>query len=102
MLDGNERVIGAAVKGKRQDVFITTKLWTDDMEYDTALIAGEEAAKNLGGYIDLLLIHYPTPGKRLEAWRALEHMVSSSLSCVCCCIAVIAAETRQSESNRGA
>ena len=46
----------------REDFFITTKLWKDQMGYEGALKACEESLKALNtDYIDLYLIHWPKP-----------------------------------------
>jgi diketogulonate reductase-like aldo/keto reductase len=75
---GNEADVGAAIKASgipRDQIFVTTKLWNDDQGYDSALRAFDASAKRLGlDYIDLYLIHWPVPGKRLESWRALEKL----------------------------
>lgn len=75
---GNEADVGAAIRDSgipREQVFVTTKLWNDDQGYDTALRAFDASAKRLGlDYIDLYLIHWPVPGKRLDSWRALEKL----------------------------
>lgn len=73
---GNETDVGRAVHESgiaREDVFITTKLWNEDQGYDTAVAALDASLRRLGlAYVDLYLIHWPTPGLRLESWRALE------------------------------
>ena len=61
----NERAVGRAVKKcidegivKREDVFITTKLWVTDWKKDNVAKAVSQSLKNLQmDYIDLLLIH---------------------------------------------
>jgi len=72
---GNEKDVGEGIKESgipRQEVFITTKVWNDDQGYDSTLKACEESLKRLGvDYIDLYLIHWPVPEKRLETWKAL-------------------------------
>lgn len=71
----NEEDIGRAVRDsglKREEIFITSKLWIQDFAYDDALKAVDTALKKLKtDYIDLYLIHQPY-GKVNEAWRALE------------------------------
>jgi diketogulonate reductase-like aldo/keto reductase len=73
---GNEADVGAAIRESglpRSEVFVTTKLWNEDQGYDAALRAFEGALQRLGmEYVDLFLLHWPVPGKRLAAWRALE------------------------------
>ena len=75
---GNEADVGAAIRDSgipREQIFVTTKLWNDDQGYDSALRAFDASAKRLGlEYIDLYLIHWPVPGKRLDSWRALEKL----------------------------
>ena len=75
---GNEADVGAAVRESgvpRPEVFVTTKLWNDDQGYDDALRAFDASLARLGlDYVDLYLIHWPVPGKRLESWRALERL----------------------------
>ncbi len=61
---------------RREDVFITTKLWTDEHGYEQALQACDRSLHTLGlEYVDLYLIHWPSSSKRAETWRALEHIL---------------------------
>jgi diketogulonate reductase-like aldo/keto reductase len=73
---GNEAEVGAAIRESsvpRDQVFVTTKLWNDDQGYDSALRAFDASLARLGlDYIDLYLLHWPVPGKRIDSWRALE------------------------------
>jgi diketogulonate reductase-like aldo/keto reductase len=73
---GNEKNIGEALKATkipRDEIFITTKVWTSDQGYDNTLAAFERSRKLLDlEYIDLYLIHWPVTGLRSETWRALE------------------------------
>lgn len=76
---GNEQDVGAAILGSgipRPEIFVTTKLWNADQGYDQALRAFDASLARLGfETIDLYLLHWPVPGKRLESWRALERIV---------------------------
>lgn len=76
---GNEADVGAAVRASnvaREDVFVTTKLWESDQGYETAIAACNESLRLMGlDYVDLYLIHWPVPGKRLDSWRALETLL---------------------------
>lgn len=78
---GNEKEVGGAVRKsgiKRDEIFITTKLWNDDHGYDSALKAFDKSLKTLNtDYIDLYLIHWPVPGKRKDSWKALERIYES-------------------------
>ena len=73
---GNEDEVGAAIRDsglRRDEVFVTTKLWNADQGYDAALRAFDRSLERLGlEYVDLYLIHWPVAGQRLESWRALE------------------------------
>ncbi|CEG27024.1 aldo/keto reductase [Bacillus sp. B-jedd] len=58
---------------KREDIFITSKVWNSDQGYDSTLKAYDESLKKLGlDYLDLYLVHWPVKGKYKETWRALE------------------------------
>jgi diketogulonate reductase-like aldo/keto reductase len=74
----NEADVGVAVRESgipRQQVFVTTKLWNADQGYDSALKAFDASLARLGlEYVDLYLIHWPVPRKRLDSWRALERL----------------------------
>lgn len=75
----NEQDVGDALRESgidRREVFVTTKLWNDDQGYDQALRACEASLKRLGfDYVDLYLLHWPVPAKRLDSWRALERLL---------------------------
>jgi diketogulonate reductase-like aldo/keto reductase len=75
---GNERDVGVAVRDSglpREQVFVTTKLWNDDQGYDETLAAFDRSLERLGlDYLDLFLVHWPVPDKRLDSWRALERV----------------------------
>jgi 2,5-diketo-D-gluconate reductase A len=74
----NEEGVGRAIKASgipRDELFITTKLWNDEHDYDAALHAFDASLARLGlDVVDLYLIHWPVPkqDKYLDAWRALE------------------------------
>src|SRR3989449_4905140 len=75
----NESDVGAALGKsgiKREDVFITTKLWNSDHGYESALRACDQSLKRLGlKYLDLYLIHWPVPETRNESWEALVQLL---------------------------
>lgn len=74
---GNEKAVGNAIKKsgiKREDLFITTKLWIQDAGYEKTKIAFEKSLKNLRlDYLDLYLIHQPI-GDVYGSWRAMEEL----------------------------
>lgn len=73
----NERQVGDAIRHsglKREDLFVTTKLWVQDYEYEDTLRAFDNSMKQLGlDYLDLYLLHKPY-GNYYEAWRAAEKL----------------------------
>lgn len=86
-LYGNESGVGQAVKDsglKREEVFITSKLWNTERGYDKAMAAFEKTLAELGtDYLDLYLIHWPANEKQfgqeaaalnLDTWRAFEDL----------------------------
>jgi diketogulonate reductase-like aldo/keto reductase len=76
----NEAGVGAAIAAtgvRREDVFVTTKLWNSEQGYDSTLRAFEQSLERLGtGHVDLYLIHWPLPPKDLflDTWRAFERI----------------------------
>ena len=57
----------------REDFFIATKLWKEEMGYEEALAACERSLKRLNtDYIDLYLIHWPKPTPDYENWKQLD------------------------------
>jgi 2,5-diketo-D-gluconate reductase A len=80
---GNEEGVGIGLRDSgvpRDQLFIATKLWNDRHGAKNALKAFEESLKKLRlEYVDLYLIHWPTPRANLyvETWRALTEIKSS-------------------------
>ena len=78
----NEEQVGKAIASsaiKREELFITTKLWVQDYEYEDALKAFDLSLHKLGlDYIDLYLLHKPY-GNYYAAWRALEKLYKEGL-----------------------
>jgi len=79
---GNEAGVGQGIKLalastslRREDLFITSKVWNDGLSYDETMAAYEESLQKLGiDYLDLYLIHWPGKEKYAESWRALEDL----------------------------
>lgn len=77
----NEQAVGAAIKEavnsgmvKREDLFITTKAYIQEMGYENLKEAFARSLSNLGlDYLDLYLIHMPL-GDYYGAWRAMEEL----------------------------
>lgn len=72
----NERAVGKAVKQSgipREEFFITTKLWNEDMRKNRQREAFEESLEKLDmDYVDMYLLHWPVPQKYIISWAALE------------------------------
>ena len=77
---GTESMTGEAIEKsgmKREDFFISSKLWKTDMGYENALNAFERTLENLmTDYIDAFMIHWPNPKLNLETWQAMEELYS--------------------------
>lgn len=62
---GNEAAIGQAIEEShiaRQDLFITTKIWIENLSHDQVIASLKESlAKLRTDYVDLVLIHWPSP-----------------------------------------
>ena len=71
----NEAAVGRAIKRSgvdRKELFITSKLWVSDANYERAQKGIDQSLSNLGlDYLDLYLLHQPY-GDVVGAWRALE------------------------------
>ena len=77
-LYGNERGVGQGVRDcgvPRSEIFVTTKVWNDDMRAGRVEAAFEQSMKLLGlDYVDLYLLHWPIKGKLVSSWRVLEKL----------------------------
>ena len=77
----NETAVGKAIRKvveegivRREDLFVTTKLWITDTTYEKAKDGYKRSLERLGlDYVDLYLIHQPYHDY-YGAWRALEEL----------------------------
>jgi len=74
---GNEAAVGRAIAASgipRAELFVTTKLATEDQGFNAAMVACELSLERLGlDYVDLYLIHWPAEslGKYVDSWGGL-------------------------------
>lgn len=79
---GNESGVGRGIRRaideglvKREDIFVTTKMWTSD--YDDGERAIEASLSRLGlDYVDLMILHHSQPSNDVQAYQAMEKAVS--------------------------
>ena len=77
---GNERGVGNGIRATgldRGELFVTTKLDGEFQGQDRAVAGLEGSLKRLGlDYVDLLLIHWPLPGRDqyVSTWQTFERL----------------------------
>lgn len=78
---GNEAEVGEGIRQsgiKREDVFITSKVWLDEYGSEKTPKAFENTLKKLGtDYLDLYLLHWPAPSSfhtTVEAYKTIESL----------------------------
>jgi 2,5-diketo-D-gluconate reductase A len=79
-LYANEAAVGDAINRseiRRDELFVTTKVWNSDQGRDATLRAYDESTRLLGlDAVDLYLIHWPIASRDLyvETWKAFEEL----------------------------
>ncbi len=77
----NEKGTGKAIKESgipRDEIFLTTKVWNDDLREKRVKEAFEESLELLGtDYVDLYLVHWPVKNCYLDAWKEMEEIYQS-------------------------
>jgi len=72
---GNERGVGEGIRAAgvpRRDLFVTTKVWHSHLRPDDTLAAIRASLERLGqDYVDLALIHWPSPGGEVPVGETL-------------------------------
>eukprot|EP00929_Paragymnodinium_shiwhaense_P054484 TRINITY_DN2730_c1_g1_i3.p1 TRINITY_DN2730_c1_g1~~TRINITY_DN2730_c1_g1_i3.p1 ORF type:complete len:404 (-),score=87.02 TRINITY_DN2730_c1_g1_i3:47-1258(-) len=77
---GNEAEVGKAIKESgvpREDLYLESKVWTDNIYAGPAAVRAqlEKTLQDLGtDYVDLYCIHWPVPGKHIEAYLEMEKL----------------------------
>ncbi|MGX7205883.1 aldo/keto reductase [Enterococcus pingfangensis] len=82
---GNEEGTGRGIKEglaatglKREDLFVTSKVWNAHISKEEALASFEQSLEKLQlDYLDLFLIHWPGKDSYREAWLALEELYAA-------------------------
>ena len=78
MIYGTEVEVGEGIKQsgiKREELFITSKLWKTDMGYENAKKGFQTSIDKLKtDYLDLYLIHRPSGGDWKGSWKAMEEL----------------------------
>ena len=73
----NEKAVGNSIKKSgvpREELFITTKLWAQDMGYERTKLAFQKSLDKLQlNYLDLYLIHQPY-GDVFGSWKAMQEL----------------------------
>ena len=75
----NEKGLGEGIRRsagelgmRREDLFISTKVWNSHRGYDKTMKAFEESMKKLGlEYLDLYMIHWPAVARWHSDWRKI-------------------------------
>ncbi len=73
-----EELVREAIRGRRRDeLFITSKKWADNLNYDAILASCKASLRRIGTrYLDLFLIHFYNPVYPLSnAMAAMDHLV---------------------------
>ncbi|MFI1744050.1 aldo/keto reductase [Thalassobellus sediminis] len=78
---GNEIGVGKAIRDsgiKREEIFLTTKVWNDDQRKKRTLEAFQESLDRLDtDYVDLYLVHWPVKDFYIETWKVMEQIYNS-------------------------
>ena len=80
---GNEEGVGRGIRRaikdgicKREEIFVTTKMWTSDFSNGDAAV--DASLKRLGlDYIDLMILHHSQPRNDVDAYKAMERAVKA-------------------------
>lgn len=80
---GNEEGVGRGIQRAidegictREEIFVTTKMWTDDFGDGDAAIDASLSRLDLE-YIDLMILHHSQPSNDVEAYQAMERAVEA-------------------------
>ena len=78
---GNEAEVGQAIAASgvaRDDIFVTTKVWTDSLTADKLVPSLRASLERLRlGRVDLALIHWPSPGDAVPVAETLQALADA-------------------------
>jgi diketogulonate reductase-like aldo/keto reductase len=79
---GAERVVGEAIRGRRDGVFVATKVLPQNASYEGTITACERSLKALGtDHVDLYLLHWWSDDHPIgDTMRAMEALVRRGLT----------------------
>lgn len=84
MIYENEKAVGKAINESgipREEIFLTTKLWNEDVRNNNALGAIDASLQKLNlEYVDLYLVHWPVKEKYVSVWEDMERIYESGKS----------------------
>jgi len=78
---GNEEAVGEAIAASgvaRQDLYITTKIWVENLGAEQVIASLKESLNKLKtDYVDLTLIHWPSPGNAVSVAETMHALVEA-------------------------
>ncbi len=78
---GNEAAVGEAIADSgvaRQDLYITTKIWVENLGAEQLIASLKESLTKLKtDYVDLTLIHWPSPGNTVSVAETMHALVEA-------------------------
>lgn len=78
---GNEAAVGQAIEESgvpREELFITTKIWTENLSKDKLIPSLKESLEKLRtDYVDLTLIHWPSPGDAVSVEESMQALLEA-------------------------
>jgi diketogulonate reductase-like aldo/keto reductase len=75
-----EEITGRAIAGRRDEIFLVSKVLPSNASYEGTLRACERSLERLGtGHLDLFLLHWESSYPIAETMRAMEHLIDQRL-----------------------
>jgi len=78
---GNEAAVGQAIAESgvaRTELFITTKIWVENLSADKLIPSLKDSLKKLRTeYVDLTLIHWPSPGAAVSVKESMQALLAA-------------------------